>query len=167
MKDRKQIKVLQFILVILGLVMLYAAIAVLPQLVDFSIETYREIAYLAKPVNVLVLISAFPFFVVLLESFFLTTYILSDDIYTAKPLKSLNIVAISSITILVLFIIITILFLSNDYFTPLLAVILFLVIISSLVIAVFSRILYILVKKATILKEDNDLTIWGEWIDYC
>lgn len=159
MRDRKQIKILQFIIIILALVMLYAAIAVLPQLVDFSIETYREIAYLAKPVNILVLISALPFFVVLIESFFLTTYILSDDIYTSKPLKSLNIISIASLTILILFIIITILFLSNDYFTPLLAVILFLVIISSLIIGVFSRILFILVKKATILKEDNDLTI--------
>lgn len=159
MKDKSQIKLLQFIIIVLGLIMLYAAIAVLPQLVDFSVETYSEIAYLAKPVNILVLISALPFFVVLIESFFLTMYILSDDIYTKKPLKALNIVAISSLTILGLFIVITVLFLSNDYFTPLLAVILFLVIISSLIIAIFSRILFILVKKATILKEDNDLTI--------
>lgn len=161
MKDKRQIKILQLILILLGLFMLYAAIAILPQLVDFSVETYREIAYLAKPVNILVLISALPFFIVLLESFFLTNYILSDDIYTEKPLKALNIVSISSLSILFLFIIITILFLSNDYFTPLLAVILFLVILSSLVIGVFSRILFILVKKASLLKEDNDLTIWG------
>lgn len=159
MKDYKQIKVLKVIILIVGLIMLYAAIAVLPDLVSFSVKTYQEIAYLAKPVSILVLISGVPFFVVLVETLFLCNYILSDDIYTKKPIKALNIVSISALIITILFTIITTLFLLNNYFTPLLGVILFLVILSSLIIAIFSKILYILVKRATILKEDNDLTI--------
>lgn len=162
MRENKQIKIFMAIIVILGLIMLYAIIGVLPELIDFSVETYSEIAYLAKPVSYIVIISGIPFFIVLLQTLLLCKYILSDEIYTLKPIKSLNIISISSLMIFVLYISLLIMFLMNNYFTPLLGLILFLVILASFIIAIFSRILNILVKKATILKEDNDLTIWGK-----
>ena len=161
MDDRKQIRIFMGVIGTLGLIMLFAAIYLLPQLIDFSINTYPEIAYLARPVGIIVVVSAIPFFVVLIQTFMLSKYILSDAIYTDKPLKALSIISVASIIICFLFLIVLILFLANDYFTPLLAIILFLVIISSFIIGMFSKILHILVKKATILKIDSDLTIWG------
>lgn len=162
MNEKTQIKLYMIFIILIAMVMLYAAVAILPDLVDFSVETYREIAYLARPVNIIVLISSIPFFIVLVQTLLLCKDILSDDIYTKKPLNSLNVISIASLVIFVLYIILLLLFIINNYFTPLLGVILFLVILSSFIITIFSKIMYILVKKATILKEDNDLTIWGE-----
>lgn len=159
MEDRKQIRIIMFIIAVLSVVMLYAAIYLLPNLIDFSITTYPEIAYLARPVGIIVVISAVPFFIVLSQTFMLSKYILTDEIFTPKPIKSLNIISIASIIICLLFVVVLILFLINEYFTPLLAIILFLVILSSLIIGIFSKILHILVKRATILKIDSDLTI--------
>ncbi len=159
MDDRKQIRIIMGVIIILGLIMLYAAIFILPNLIDFSINTYPEIAYLARPVGIIVITSSIPFFIVLIQTFLLSRYILSDEIFTSKPLKALNIISVSSIIIFLLFIVVLGLFLANRYFTPLLGIILFLVILSSLIIGVFSKILHILVKKATILKIDSDLTI--------
>ena len=159
MDDRKQIRIIIGVIITLAVIMLYAAIYLLPDLINFSIITYPEIAYLARPVGIIVVISAIPFFIVLLQTFLFSRFILSDEIFTDKPLRSLNIISISSIIICILFVIVLVLFLVNNYITPLLAVILFLVILSSLIIGIFSKILYILVKKATILKIDSDLTI--------
>lgn len=159
MNEKTQLKIFIVIIIVLGLIMLYAAIGILPELVDFSMETYSEIAHLAGPVNTIVLISAIPFFIVLVQSLLLCKYILNEAIYTKKPLKSLNIISISSFIILILFIVLIIMFMMNDYFTPLLGVILFLVTLSSFIITIFSKIMYFLVKRATVLKEDNDLTI--------
>lgn len=159
MKENKSLKFLMGIIIVLSLIMLYAVIKILPELINFSVKTYKEIAYLAKPVGIIVVVSAIPFYIVLIETLFLCKYILNDDIFTEKPLKALNKISISSIMICVLFIIVLILFLYNNYFTPLLGIILFLVILSSLIISIFSKIFYILVKRATILKIDSDLTI--------
>lgn len=159
MKENKSLKFLMAFIVILALIMLYAVIRILPGLINFSVETYREVAYLAKPVGLIVVLSAIPFYIVLIETLLLGKYILNDDIFTEKPLKALNKITVSSLLICILFIIILILFLYNNFFTPLLGIILFLVILSSLVIGIFSKIFYILVKKATVLKIDSDLTI--------
>lgn len=159
MKENKSLKFLMGVIIVLSLIMLYAVIRILPELINFSVKTYKEIAYLAKPVGIIVVISAIPFYIVLFETLLLGKYILNDDIFTDKPLKALNKISISSIIICVLFVIVLFLFLYNDYFTPLLGLILFLVILSSLVISIFSKIFYILVKRATVLKIDNDLTI--------
>lgn len=159
MKENKSLKFLMAFIVILALIMIYAVIRILPGLINFSVETYREVAYLAKPVGLIVVLSAIPFYIVLIETLLLGKYILNDDIFTEKPLKALNKITVSSLLICILFIIILILFLYNNFFTPLLGIILFLVILSSLVIGIFSKIFYILVKKATVLKIDSDLTI--------
>ena len=103
MDDRKQIRIFMVIIGILGFIMLFAAIYLLPQLIDFSISTYPEIAYLARPVGIIVVVSAIPFFVVLIQTFMLSKYILTDVIYTDKPLKALNIISIASIIICLLF----------------------------------------------------------------
>lgn len=159
MNNNKELKIYMAFIAILGVLMLFAAIFVLPSLVDFSKTTYTEIAFLAQPVASIVLLSAVPFFIVLFEAFNLCSLILKNQIFTKKPLKALNIIAVCASVIFFLFIIIMALFLKNDYFTPLLAIILFLVLLSSFIIGLFSKILYILVEQATILKEDNDLTI--------
>lgn len=159
MKDNKLIKLFMVMIVITGIFMLYAVIMLLPELVEFSIVEYSEIAYLARPVKYIVLVSALPFFIVLLETLKLCKYILGDEIYSLKPLMSLKVISYSSLIICMIFLVVMLLFIFNNYFTPLLAIILFLVILSSFIIGIFSRILLILVKNATKLKEDNDLTI--------
>lgn len=161
MSEQKKIKVFMVVIAMVSALMLFAAIVILPQLVDFSVSTFTEIAYLAKPVAIIVIISAIPFFVVLFETFRICLYILQNDIFTIKPLRALNIISIASFLISILYTVIVVLFLNNDFFTPLLAIILSLVILASFIIGIFSQILHILVKKATVLKIDNDLTIWG------
>lgn len=159
MDNNKELRIYMIFITLLGILMMFAAIFLLPSLVDFSKSTYTEISYLAQPVASIVSISAVPFFIVLFEAFSLCSLIIKNEIFTKKPLKALNIIAICACVIFFLFIIIMVLFLKNDYFTPLLAIILFLVLLSSFIIGLFSKIMYILVEKATILKEDNDLTI--------
>lgn len=159
MSEEKRLKVFMAAITMVSILMFFAAIVVLPQLVDFSISTFTEIAYLAKPVAFIVIISAIPFFVVLFETFKICLFILKNEIFTIKPLRALNIISISSFIICILYIIIVFLFIDNDFFTPLLAIILALVILASFIIGIFSQILHVLVKKATVLKIDNDLTI--------
>lgn len=159
MSEEKRLKVFMAAITMVSILMFFAAVVVLPQLVDFSISTFTEIAYLAKPVAFIVIISAIPFFVVLFETFKICLFILKNEIFTIKPLRALNIISISSFIICILYIIIVFLFIDNDFFTPLLAIILALVILASFIIGIFSQILHVLVKKATVLKIDNDLTI--------
>lgn len=159
MSEEKRLKVFMAAITMVSILMFFAAVVVLPQLVDFSISTFTEIAYLAKPVAFIVIISAIPFFVVLFETFKICLFILKNEIFTIKPLRALNIISISSFIICILYIIIVFLFINNDFFTPLLAIILALVILASFIIGIFSQILHVLVKKATVLKIDNDLTI--------
>lgn len=159
MNDKKLLRIFIVILYMLIAIMLFAAVKILPELVDFSKTTYAEIAFLAKPVTILVLISGIPFFIVLFDTIKLCKYILENKIYTNYPLMSLNRISISSILISILFLVIMILFLMNNYFTPLLGIILFLAILSSLIIGIIGKIFSILIKEATIIKLDNDLTI--------
>lgn len=159
MSEEKRLKVFMAAITMVSILMFFAAVVVLPQLVDFSISTFTEIAYLAKPVAFIVIISAIPFFVVLFETFKICLFISKNEIFTIKPLRALNIISISSFIICILYIIIVFLFIDNDFFTPLLAIILALVILASFIIGIFSQILHVLVKKATVLKIDNDLTI--------
>ncbi len=159
MEDKKQVKGLMAIIVVLGIFMLLAAFLILPDLIEFSEATYQEISYLGKPIGVMVLISAIPFFIVLYETLLICRYILNDEIFSDKPIKALNLISVCCLIITFLFIVILVIFLINQFFTYLLGVIIFLVILSSVLIAIFSRILSFLVKRANILKRENDLTI--------
>lgn len=159
MTEEKKINIFMTAITMVSIFMFFSAIVILPQLVEYSIATFTEIAYLAYPVAIIVIISAIPFFVVLYETFKICQYILKNEIFTVKPLKSLKIISISSFLICILFVVIVLLFLNNDFITPLLSIILALVILASFIIGIFSQILLILVEKATILKNDNDLTI--------
>lgn len=159
MKNNSLIKTFMVTIVITAIVMCILAFTALPKLADFSATAYDDVAHLAKPVNYYVLLSGIPFFIILYEIFRICIYIIKDEIFTAKPSKSLKRISICAFILSFMYIVLSAIFLYNSFITPLLTLILSLVVFASATVGMFARIMNILVIKAYRLQEEHDLTV--------
>lgn len=161
MNSKTSAKVFIFFISLIGIIMGYSAIYVLPEMAKHSSAIYEEGKYIANFIVYYVWITAIPFYLTLYQAIKICNYIIKDKIFSKDPLKSFGKITIFSLIILVMYLLLLIALYVIRFFPQTMVLVLFLVIFSCTSIALISQIMKLLLLRAIELKEENDLTIWG------
>lgn len=159
MKQKELSVWLKLILVICGLFVLLFGFYIGPHTGREILLKSENLKELYIPFVTFVLITEVPFFIGLVLGWRICTDIALDQSFTARNADRLKIISILSMTEGVLYVgALLYLFIVGNYHTNIL-IILLLILFFSVVISIFTSLLSHLVRKASEIKLDNDLTI--------
>ncbi|WP_410986593.1 DUF2975 domain-containing protein [Bacillus cereus] len=154
------------LLVRLKMIIIFSGIFVLVFCLNISTKTGKEILLnaenlkvLYKPFTIFIWITLIPFFIALVLGWLICSDIRSSQSFTVKNANRLKLISILSMVEGTLYVgAVFYLFVVGSYHTNVL-IILLLILFFSIVISIFTSLLSHLVRKASEIKQDNDLTI--------
>lgn len=162
--ERKQVSTifLRLVIFLIGILALALCIFGLPWIAKEAAKHYP--ASLLYPVLIIVYVTAVPFYFALYEILKLLNYIDKSKAFSELSVKALKNIKYCAMTISILYVaILPFLFIIADLDdAPGIIIIGLVIVFASSVIATFVAVLEKLLKEAIDIKEDNDLTIWGE-----
>ncbi len=159
MKKNSMVNWLRILLVIAVFIVLALCIFVIPSLGNEAAISNPEYAYLKIPVMVFIYFTALPFLTVLLLANNICGEIMKDNSFSDKNVTLLIEISILAFSEVALYLIgAIVLFFLNALHPGILIIILLIIFIASAV-SIFAAVLSRLVKKAVIIKSENDLTV--------
>ncbi|EON72174.1 DUF2975 domain-containing protein [Lysinibacillus sphaericus] len=159
MKQKELSRWLKLIIVFCGLFGLLFCIYIGPETGKELLVDSQNLMELYKPFVAFIWITGMPFFIALGLGWKICADIATDQDFTAKNADRLKIISILAMTEGVLYVAALLyLFVVGSYHTNVLVVLL-LILFFAVIIAVFTSMLSYLVRKASEIKQDNELTI--------
>ena len=169
MKQKELSKWLKLIIVFCGLFGLLFCIYVGPETGKGLLVDSENLKELYKPYVAFIWVTGIPFFIALDLGWKICSDVGSAQDFTAKNADRLKIISVLAMTEGVLYVAALLyLFVFGSYNTNVFVVLL-LILFFAVIISVFTSMLSYLVRKASEIKQDNDLTIWGvvNYRDHC
>lgn len=152
---------LKIAVIIIGIPVLALCIFLVPEIGDFAVELYPDIAYLKYLVFIDFYAAAIPFYFALYQAFKLLSYIDKNNAFSELSVGALKKIKFCAIIISSLFVVGMPLFylIAEKDDAPGIIVIGMVLIFASMVIAVFAAVLQRLLKEAIDIKSENDLIV--------
>ncbi|MDZ4407630.1 DUF2975 domain-containing protein [Bacillus cereus] len=138
---------------------LFLCVYIGPEIAKGFILNSESLKVLYKPLVVFIWITGIPFFIALVFGWQICSGIPIDQVFTVENANRLKIISILSMIEGILYVVaLCYLFIVGSYHTNVLIVLL-LLLFFAVVSAIFTSLLSYLVRKASEIKENNDLTI--------
>ena len=154
-------KWLKSIVIITGIMGLIFLFIIVPCLGKDLVTNNPKLYYMYLPCYIFIFITAIPFYIALFCGWNIFDEISKDNAFCIKNAKSLSLISKLAVSECILYIIASIaLVILNLLHLEIFILIVFIIFIG-LAIAILSGALSYLVEKASNIKEENDLTIWG------
>lgn len=147
--------------VLIGIPILALCIFVVPEIANYAVELYPDMAFLKSLIFIDLYASAIPFYFALYQAFKLLNYIDKNKAFSELSVKALKNIKNCAIVISGLYVAGLPLFflMAERDDAPGVILIGLVVIFASMVIAVFAAVLQRLLKEAIDIKSENDLTV--------
>lgn len=153
------ISTLKASLVIVSIIILMLCIFWLPYMARSTVELFPEVSYLKYPILFGIYLTCIPFYIGIFQTFKLLRLIEKEDAFTDDASKSLRVITLSSICVIVLYIMGIVYLDIENALPPGLVLLGLTIIFAAFIIAVFSATLKALLIKVIKIKNENDLTI--------
>lgn len=147
--------------ILMGIPVLALCIFVVPEIGNFAVELYPDMAYLKYLFFIDLYATAIPFYFALYHAFKLLCYIDKNKAFSELSVRALKNIKYCAITISCLYVAGLPLFylIAEKDDAPGIILIGLVIIFASMVIAVFAAVLQKLLKNAIDIKSENDLTV--------
>lgn len=159
MKQKELSRWLKVIIVFCGIFGLLFCVYISPEIGRELLLDSTHLKGLYKPFTAFIWITGVPFFIALMIGWQICSDISSEQDFTVKNAGRLKVISVLALIEAVLYVIaILYIFVFGSYQTDIFIVLL-LILFLAIVISVFTSMLSYLVRKASEIKQDNDLTI--------
>ncbi|WP_342512073.1 DUF2975 domain-containing protein [Sporosarcina sp. FSL K6-1522] len=152
---------LKIAVILIGIPVLALCIFLVPEIANFAVELYPDMASVKYLVLFDMYAAAIPFYFALYQAFKLLSYIDNNHAFSDLSVKALKVIKYCAIAISLLYAVGMPLFylIAEADDAPGIIVIGLVLIFASLVIAVFAAVLQKLLQEAIHIKSENDLTV--------
>jgi Protein of unknown function (DUF2975) len=152
---------LKIAVIIIGIPVLALCIFLVPEIANYAVELYPDIAYIKYLVLIDLYATAIPFYFALYQAFKLLSYIDKNKAFLDLSGKALKNIKYCASTISILYVVgMPLFFLIGDKDdAPGIVALGLVIIFASMVIAVFAAVLQRLLKEAIDIKSENDLIV--------
>lgn len=147
--------------ILIGIPVLAFCIFAVPEVANFAVELYPDMAYLKTLFFIDFYAAAIPFYIALYQAFKLLSYIDKNEAFSDLSVRALKNIKNCAITISIIFAFGMPLFylVAERDDAPGIIIIGMVLIFASMVIAVFAAVLQRLLKEAIDIKSENDFTV--------
>ncbi|WP_223702505.1 DUF2975 domain-containing protein [Sutcliffiella deserti] len=152
---------LKIAVILMGIPVLALCIFLVPEIANFAVELYPDMAYLKYLVFLVFYATAIPFYIALYQAFKLLNFIDKNNAFSALSVKALKNIKYCAVTISTLYVVGMPLFylVAERDDAPGIILLGMLMIFASMVIAVFAAVLQKLLQDAIDIKAENDLIV--------
>ncbi|MCZ2259759.1 DUF2975 domain-containing protein [Sporosarcina sp. G11-34] len=152
---------LKIAVILIGIPILALCIFLVPEIANYAVELYPDIAYLKYLVLIDMYAAAIPFYFALYQAFKLLSYIDRNKAFSVLSVRALKKIKYCAIIISILYVVgmPIFYFMAEIEDAPGIIVIGLIIIFASMVIAIFAAVLQSLLQEAINIKSENDLTV--------
>ncbi|MCD5322308.1 MULTISPECIES: DUF2975 domain-containing protein [Pontibacillus] len=150
---------LKISLILFGIIVISLSLFALPRLARDAVESFPEFSYLQYPVLVGVNGTVVPFVMALVQAYQLLQLIEEKTAFSERAVELLRKIKYNALIIVGVYVIGMVVLMTQSALHPGVALMGLSIIFASLIISVFSTVLQELLKKATEIKTENDLTV--------
>lgn len=152
---------LKIAVILIGIPVLALCIFLVPEIANYAVVLYPDMAYLKYLVLIDMYATAIPFYFALYQAFKLLSYIDKNKAFSVLSVRALKKIKYCAIIISILYVVgMPIFYLMAEIDdAPGIIVIGLIIIFASMVIAIFAAVLQSLLQEAINIKSENDLTV--------